>query len=210
MGTPSPEGVAKLDGNDAHLFGLATASHRGPGLTTERAAGPEGEDGEELRERRGQAGDPHPGGGMYQHLPREGSPGMGERSQEMPKWVQWHTPGPSPLSLCRCLDVGLVGHPRPWQDPPGPGQADPQKCHPEIQSRSHSWHGQDTQAKSQALGFPHPRGLCSWGSLTSSPPTCFSPPCPEPVGMSGTRHPRVTVLLSTAGQRHLFKVTGGA
>lgn len=52
LGAPSPEGVPKLDRNDAHLFAFAAAFHRRSGLTTEGATGPEGKDGEELRERR--------------------------------------------------------------------------------------------------------------------------------------------------------------
>lgn len=52
LGAPSPEGVPELDRNGAHLYAFAAAFHRRSGLAAEGAAGPEGEDGEELWERR--------------------------------------------------------------------------------------------------------------------------------------------------------------
>lgn len=64
LGAPSPEGVPELDGNGTHLFGFTAAFHRRPSLAAERAAGPEGKDGEELRERSSASGGKGKGGSL--------------------------------------------------------------------------------------------------------------------------------------------------
>lgn len=63
LGATSPEGVPELDGNGTHLFGFTAAFHCHPSLAAERAAGPEGKDGEELRERSSASGGKGKGGG---------------------------------------------------------------------------------------------------------------------------------------------------
>lgn len=68
LGATSPEGVPELDGNGTHLFGFTAAFHRHPSLAAERAAGPEGKDGEELRERSSASGGKGKGGGELETL----------------------------------------------------------------------------------------------------------------------------------------------
>lgn len=90
--------------------------------------------------------------------------GLNGRGRPEPPWVGLCTPkscriGGKPLKLAfpggqcpkRAESPLFLSFPG---EPPGPGEAELQKCHPETQSaRSHSWYGQD-RTEPRALGCP--------------------------------------------------------
>lgn len=90
------------------------------------------------------------------------------------------------LSPSQCLSF-----PR---EPPGPGKAELQKCHPEIQSHREPFMARPGQDRAAGAWLPpRPQGPPSRGSLTLSPsphPPTHPPSAPGARGNGGDRTPR--------------------